>query len=46
MLGHLVFEQGIEVHGAKIEVIELLPPPVNIRWIRSFLGHAGFIAAL
>jgi hypothetical protein len=42
VLGHLVFEQGIEVDRAKIEVIEQLPPPVNIRGIHSFLGHAGF----
>ena len=27
---------------AKIEVIEKLPPPVNVKGIRSFLGHAGF----
>ena len=42
VLGHLVSERGIEVDKAKIEVIEQLPPPVNIRGIRSFLGHAGF----
>jgi hypothetical protein len=42
VLGHLVSERGIEVHRAKIEVIEQLPPPINIRGICSFLGHAGF----
>ena len=42
VLGHLVFERRIEVDRAKIEVIEQLPPPVNIKGIRSFLGHAGF----
>jgi hypothetical protein len=26
----------------KIEVIEQLPPPTNLKGIRSFLGHAGF----
>ena len=41
-LRHLVSERGIEVDKAKIEVIEQLPPPVNIKGIRSFLGHAGF----
>jgi hypothetical protein len=41
-----VFEWGIEVDKAKIEVIEQLHPPVNIRGIRSFLGHASFTAAL
>ena len=42
VLGHLVSERGIEVDKAKIEVIEQLPPPVNVKGIRSFLGHAGF----
>ena len=42
VLGYLVFERGIEVDRAKIEVIKQLPPPVNIRGIQSFLGHAGF----
>jgi len=42
VLGHLVSERGIEVDRAKIEVIEQLLPPINIRGICSFLGHAGF----
>jgi hypothetical protein len=42
VLGHLVSERGIEVDRAKIEVIEQLPSPINVRGIRSFLGHAGF----
>ena len=37
---HLVSERGIEVDKAKIEVIEQLPPPVNIKGIRNFLGHS------
>jgi hypothetical protein len=37
-----VSERGIKVHRAKIEVIEQLPPPTNVKGIRSFLGHAGF----
>ena len=41
-MGHLVSERGIEVDRAQIEVIEQLPPPVNIKGIRSFLGHCGF----
>jgi len=44
VLGHLVSKRGIEVDKAKIEVIEQLPRPVNMKGIRSFLGHAGFIA--
>ncbi|KAK8945257.1 hypothetical protein KSP39_PZI007733 [Platanthera zijinensis] len=42
VLGHKVSSKGIEVDRAKIEVIEKLPPPTNIKSIRSFLGHAGF----
>jgi len=42
VLGHLVSERGIEVDKTKIEVIERLPLPVNVKEIRSFLGHAGF----
>jgi hypothetical protein len=42
VLGHLVFEWGIEVDRAKIKVIEQLPPPINIKGIYNFLGHAGF----
>jgi len=42
VLGHLVSERGIEVDRAKIEVIEQLPPSMNIKGIQSFLGHCGF----
>ena len=42
VLGHLVSEWGIEVDRAKIEVIEKLPPPINVKGICSFLGHARF----
>jgi hypothetical protein len=42
VLGHLVSERGIKVDKAKIEVIKQLPPPVNVKGIHSFLGHAGF----
>jgi hypothetical protein len=33
VLGYLVSKRGIEVDRAKIEVIEQLPPPINIRGI-------------
>jgi hypothetical protein len=42
VLGHRVSERGIEVDRAKIEVIEKLPPPVNVKGFRSLLGHEGF----
>jgi hypothetical protein len=46
VLGHLVSKRGIEVDRAKIKVIEQLPPPVNVRGIRSFLAILVFIADL
>ncbi|KAK8546634.1 hypothetical protein V6N12_027410 [Hibiscus sabdariffa] len=42
ILGHKISSKGIEVDKAKVEVIEKLPPPTNVKGIRSFLGHAGF----
>ncbi|CAL1394630.1 unnamed protein product [Linum trigynum] len=42
VLGHNVTSQGIEVDRAKIDVISNLLPPVNVKAIRSFLGHVGF----
>ena len=42
VLGHKISVRGIEVDKAKIDVIEKLPPPMNVKGIRSFLGHAGF----
>jgi hypothetical protein len=42
LLGHKILVNGIEVVKAKIEVIEQLPPPTNVKGIRSFLGHVGF----
>jgi hypothetical protein len=42
VLGHKISEKGIEVDKVKIEVIEQLLPPTNVKGIHSFLGHAGF----
>ena len=42
VLGHKISYKGIEVDRAKVEVIEKLPPPVNVKGVRSFMGHAGF----
>ncbi|GJU61641.1 hypothetical protein Tco_1243476 [Tanacetum coccineum] len=42
VLGHKVSGAGIEVDKAKINIISKLPPPTNIKGIRSFLGHASF----
>ncbi|GKC78686.1 reverse transcriptase domain-containing protein, partial [Tanacetum coccineum] len=42
VLGHKVSSAILEVDKAKIDVISKLPPPTNIKGIRSFLEHAGF----
>ena len=41
-VGSCISEKGIEVDRAKVEVIERLPPPISVKGVRSFLGHAGF----
>ena len=40
VLGHKILKRGLEVDQAKIEVIEKLPPPVNIKGIRASWGMA------
>src|SRR3954463_15979768 len=42
VLGHKISARGIEVDKAKIEAIERMPYPRDIKGIRCFLGHAGF----
>ena len=42
ILGHKISERGIKVDKAKIEGIERMPYPRDIKGICSFLGHAGF----
>ncbi|GJX13342.1 reverse transcriptase domain-containing protein [Tanacetum coccineum] len=42
VLRHKVSDAGLEVDKAKIDVISKLPPPTNVKGIRSFLGHANF----
>ncbi|XP_023766311.1 uncharacterized mitochondrial protein AtMg00860-like [Lactuca sativa] len=42
VLGHKVLRKGIEVDRAKVDTIAMLPPPTNVKGVRSFLGHAGF----
>ena len=42
VLCHRISENGIEVDRAKVEVIERLPPPISVKGVRSFLGHACF----
>ncbi|GJX80346.1 reverse transcriptase domain-containing protein [Tanacetum coccineum] len=42
VLRHKVSSAGLKVDKAKIDVISKLPPPTNIKGVRSFLEHASF----
>ena len=42
VLRHKISAQGIEVDKAKVETIEKLQYPINVKGIQSFLGHVGF----
>ena len=42
ILRHVIFNKGIEVDKAKIELIAKLPPPTSVKVVRQFLGYAGF----
>jgi hypothetical protein len=42
ILGHKISERGIEVDRAKVEAIEKMPCPRDVKCIHSILGHAGF----
>ena len=42
MVGHQLSKEGLEVDKAKISAIENLVPSMNVKEVRSFLGHVGF----
>ncbi|KAF8115428.1 hypothetical protein N665_0027s0043 [Sinapis alba] len=42
VLGHKISASGIKVDKAKIGVMTGLPPPANVKDVRSFLRHVGF----
>jgi hypothetical protein len=42
ILRHKILEKGIEGDKVKIDVIEQLPLPINVKGFCSFFGHAGF----
>ena len=41
VLGHKVSERGIEVDKSKVDAIEKMPCPKDIKGIHSFFGHAS-----
>ena len=42
VLGHKIPLKGIEVDQDKVDAIEKMPCPKDIKGIHSFLGHTGF----
>jgi hypothetical protein len=46
VLGHKISEKGIEVDMAKIEVIEQLPPPTNVKGIHTFSGTCRVLSKI
>ena len=42
VLGHKISAIGLEVDQSKVSIIKTLAPPITVKGIRSFLGHAGF----
>jgi hypothetical protein len=42
VLRHIISERGIKVVKTKVEMVEQLPPPTDVKSLRSFLGHARF----
>jgi hypothetical protein len=42
VLGHVISERGIDVDKSKVDTDEQLPPPTDVKSLRSFLGHARF----
>jgi hypothetical protein len=42
VLRHVISETGIKVDKTKVEAVEQLPPPTDVKFLRSFLGHAEF----
>lgn len=41
-LSHKISGKGIKVDQEKVEVITKLPPPISVKGVQIFLGHAGF----
>nr|KYP41957.1 Retrovirus-related Pol polyprotein from transposon opus [Cajanus cajan] len=42
VLGHKILAREIEVDKAKVDEIEELPLPLNVKNVQSFLGHVDF----
>nr|GEY03284.1 reverse transcriptase domain-containing protein [Tanacetum cinerariifolium] len=42
VLGHIIFNNGLEVDHSKVDVIAKLTYPTTVKGVRSFLRHVGF----
>jgi hypothetical protein len=42
VVGHYMSSRGIEIDKNKIKIISLPRTPLKPKYIRSFLGHAGY----
>ena len=42
VLGHKIYVAGLEADQAKVSIRKTLLPPIIVKGIRSFLGHASF----
>ena len=42
VLGHFILVAGIQVDPTKIEVIQTLPIPTKLKYVRSFLDHTRY----
>ena len=42
VLEHKIYATGLEVDQANVAIVRTLLPPIIVKGIRSFLGHAGF----
>jgi hypothetical protein len=42
VFGHVISERRVEVDKAKVETVEQVPPPKDVKSLRSFLGLVGF----
>lgn len=37
-----LLKSGLEIDKTKVEAIEKFPPPISVKGVRCFLGHARF----
>lgn len=42
VLGNIISSKGIKVDQSNIEIIEKLLPPLNMKGIKTFIGHTRF----